>query len=169
MSWPTPSGIVVTAPGVGNHPGRPREDDRRVTNGIVWKIRSGAPWRDAPARHGSWKPIYTRFRRWTLNGTFAELLAAADANAEIDGLASVDSTTVRAPSRRREQKGQPEADSPLASSPTKGYSSRAIYRHLRRRGIAHAIPERSDQQRHRRNRGPLLQPAPAMPLRGHPL
>jgi transposase len=80
--------------------GRPREDDRRVLNGIVWKIRSGAPWRDVPARYGSWKSIYTRFRRWALNGTFDKMLAAAqaqaDANADIDWLVSVDSTIVRA-------------------------------------------------------------------------
>jgi transposase len=80
--------------------GRPREDDRRVLNGIVWKIRSGAPWRDVPARYGSWKSIYTRFRRWALNGTFTNMLAAAqahaDANADIDWLVSVDSTIVRA-------------------------------------------------------------------------
>ncbi|SLM02649.1 transposase [Actinoplanes sp. SE50/110] len=80
--------------------GRPREDDRRVLNGIVWKIRSGAPWRDVPARYGSWKSIYTRFRRWALNGTFTKMLtaahAAADANADIDWLVSVDSTIVRA-------------------------------------------------------------------------
>lgn len=80
--------------------GRPRGDDRRVLNGIVWKIRSGAPWRDVPARYGSWKSIYTRFRRWALDGTFAKMLAAAqvaaDANADINWLVSVDSTIVRA-------------------------------------------------------------------------
>lgn len=80
--------------------GRPRRDDRRVLNGIVWKIRSGAPWRDVPARYGSWKSNYTRFRRWALGGTFAKMLAAAqsaaDANADIDWLVSVDSTIVRA-------------------------------------------------------------------------
>ena len=80
--------------------GRPREDDRRVLNGIVWKIRSGAPWRDVPARYGSWKSIYTRFRRWALDGTFATMLAAAQADADADGdidwLVSVDSTIVRA-------------------------------------------------------------------------
>ncbi|GIF13951.1 hypothetical protein Ate01nite_39830 [Actinoplanes teichomyceticus] len=36
----------------------------------------------------------------------------------------------------------------------KGYSTRAIRRYPRRRGIAHTIPERTDQQKHRRNRGP---------------
>ncbi|WP_240522217.1 transposase, partial [Amycolatopsis vastitatis] len=42
--------------------GRLRSDDRRVLNGIVWKVRSGAPWRDVPARYGSWKAVYTRLR-----------------------------------------------------------------------------------------------------------
>lgn len=80
--------------------GRPRSDDRRVLNGIVWKIRSGAPWRDVPARYGSWQSVYTRFRRWALDGTFGRMLAAvqadADAAGDIDWLVSVDSTIVRA-------------------------------------------------------------------------
>ena len=80
--------------------GRSRQDDRRVMNDIVWKIRSGAPWRDVPARYGSWKSIYTRFRRWALNGTFTRMLAGAHADADaagdIDWLVSVDSTIVRA-------------------------------------------------------------------------
>ncbi len=69
-------------------------------NGIVWKIRSGAPWRDVPGRYGSWKSIYTRFRRWALDGTFTRMLAGAQADADaagdIDWLVSVDSTIVRA-------------------------------------------------------------------------
>jgi transposase len=47
-----------------------------VVTGIAWKIRSGAPWRHVPARSGSWKPIYTRSRRWALNATFATMVAA---------------------------------------------------------------------------------------------
>jgi transposase len=80
--------------------GKPRVDDRRVLNAIVWKIRSGAAWRDLPARYGSWQSVYTRFRRWALDGTFTAMLAgvqaAADAAGDIDWLVSVDSTIVRA-------------------------------------------------------------------------
>lgn len=80
--------------------GRPRVDDRRVLNGIVWKVRAGAAWRDVPACCGSWQSIYTRFRRWALNGTFERMLAGsqadADAAGDIDWLVSVDSTIVRA-------------------------------------------------------------------------
>ncbi|WP_433222440.1 transposase [Microtetraspora malaysiensis] len=54
--------------------GRPQEDDRRVLNGIVWKIRTGVAWRDVPPRYGSWQSLYTRFRRWALDGTFTAML-----------------------------------------------------------------------------------------------
>ncbi|MGA5312437.1 transposase [Micromonospora taraxaci] len=50
--------------------GRPQVDDRQVLNGIVREIRAGAAWRGAPARYGSWHSTYTRFRRWTVDGTF---------------------------------------------------------------------------------------------------
>jgi transposase len=78
--------------------GRPRWDDRRVLNGIVWRIRAGAAWRDLPARYGSWQSVYARFRRWALDGTFTRMLAGvqadADAAGDIDWLVSVDSTIV---------------------------------------------------------------------------
>ncbi|KWW99278.1 Mobile element protein [Carbonactinospora thermoautotrophica] len=37
--------------------GRPRHDDRRVLNGIVWKIRTGVAWRDVPERYGPWQSL----------------------------------------------------------------------------------------------------------------
>ncbi|MFF5638225.1 IS5 family transposase [Streptomyces sp. NPDC012825] len=80
--------------------GRPRLDDRRVLNGIVWKLRTGSAWRDVPERYGPWRTLYTRFRRWALDGTFARMLAAVqaerDAAGDIDWLVSVDSTVARA-------------------------------------------------------------------------
>ena len=80
--------------------GRRRSDDRAVLNGIVWKIRTGVPWRDVPERYGSWQTLYTRFRRWALDGTFTAMLDAIradkDAAGDIDWLVAVDSTVVRA-------------------------------------------------------------------------
>ncbi|MBV1850492.1 transposase [Catellatospora sp. NEAU-YM18] len=51
--------------------GSRRSEDRLVLNGIVWTIRAGAAWHDVPERYGSWQTLYTRFRRWALDGTFA--------------------------------------------------------------------------------------------------
>ncbi|MGW2370606.1 IS5 family transposase [Streptomyces sp. NPDC001667] len=80
--------------------GRPRLDDRMVLNGIVWKFRTGVPWRDVPERYGPWTSLHTRFRRWAADGTFDRMLRAAQARADaagdIDWLVSVDSTIVRA-------------------------------------------------------------------------
>ena len=39
--------------------GVPRVDDRRVLNGIMWVLRSGAPWRDLPERYGPYRPATT--------------------------------------------------------------------------------------------------------------
>ena len=38
--------------------GRPPEDNRNVINGILWRLRTGAPWRDVPEKYGNWNSIY---------------------------------------------------------------------------------------------------------------
>lgn len=80
--------------------GRPRVDDRQVINGMVYKIRTGISWRDLPERYDPWQTVYTRFRRYALDGVFTQALqqvrAEADAAGDIDCLAQIDSTIVRA-------------------------------------------------------------------------
>ena len=81
--------------------GRPNADHRRMLNGILWKLATGAPWRDLPERYGSWHSVYTRFRRWVEAGTWDRVLAAlqrqADAAGQVDWTVHfVDSTVVRA-------------------------------------------------------------------------
>ncbi|WP_443078469.1 IS5 family transposase [Streptomyces sp. NBC_01723] len=202
--------------------GRPRVSDRQVINGMVYKIRTGISWRDLPERYGPWKTVYTRFRRYALDGVFARALqqvqAEADAAGDIDWLVQIDSTIVRAHQHaaatgRKGEHRQDEPDDhalgrsrgglttkihlacdgrgrPLAILLTPGqrhdsicarpllerihiprtgvgrprcrpdqviadkaYSSRGFRAYLRKRGIAHTIPEKTDQRRHRHNRG----------------
>ncbi|MGW2936903.1 transposase [Streptomyces sp. NPDC001156] len=80
--------------------GRLRVDDRRILNGMAFKIRTGITWRDRPERFGPWKTVYTRFRRYALHGVFTralqQLQAWADAAGDIDWLVQIDSTLVRA-------------------------------------------------------------------------
>ena len=81
--------------------GKPRKDDRLVVNGILWKLATGAPWRDLPERYGPWQTVYTRFRRWTLAGVWDRIFAAvqrqADAAGELDwAVHFVDGTVIRA-------------------------------------------------------------------------
>ncbi|MGQ4389044.1 IS5 family transposase [Streptomyces sp. SAS_270] len=74
---------------------------RRIINGILYRQRTGVPWRDLPARCGKWKTVYDRHRRWSADGTwdkiFAAILTDADAEGRIDwSMVSVDSTSCRA-------------------------------------------------------------------------
>jgi transposase len=81
--------------------GRPARDHRTVLGGILWVLRSGAPWRDLPACYGPWQTAYSRFRRWREAGVWDRVLAALQADAAHDGtlddtLAIIDGTSIRA-------------------------------------------------------------------------
>jgi len=83
------------------HTGRPATDHRQIINGILWILRTGAPWRDLPERYGPWQTVYGRFNRWREEGIwqqiFERLLAEADALGNVEWeIHFVDSTTVRA-------------------------------------------------------------------------
>jgi transposase len=75
-------------------------DHRQVLNGILFRTRSGIPWRDLPQRYGPWETVYKRFARWEADGTWAwieaHLRTRADAAGELDWDAQIDSTVVRA-------------------------------------------------------------------------
>ncbi|MHC5832406.1 MAG: transposase, partial [Nostoc sp.] len=43
-------------------------------NGILWILRTGAPWRDLPERYGKWESIATRFYRWQKAGIWQQIL-----------------------------------------------------------------------------------------------
>ncbi|MGW3208672.1 transposase [Streptomyces sp. NPDC001135] len=62
--------------------GRPRVEDRQVVNGMVYKLRTGISWRDLPERYGPWKTVYTRFRRYALDGVFTQALQQVQAQAD---------------------------------------------------------------------------------------
>ncbi len=55
--------------------GVPRVDDRRIVSGIIFVIRNGLRWRDAPAAYGPPKTIYNRFIRWSRMGVFNRIFA----------------------------------------------------------------------------------------------
>lgn len=81
--------------------GRPNEDHRRILNGILWVHRTGAPWRDLPARYGPVGTVSSRFYRWRAAGVWEGVLAGLQAEADAAGgldwdLHFVDATVVRA-------------------------------------------------------------------------
>ncbi|MGW0141737.1 IS5 family transposase [Streptomyces calvus] len=201
--------------------GRPRVEDRQVINGMVYKIRTGISWRDLPERYGPWQTVYTRFRRYALDGVFTWALqqiqpgltrpATSTGWCRSTPPSSAPTNTLPLPAERGQQrqdepddhalgrsrgglttkihlacdgKGRPLAilltpgqrhDSVCAGPllerirvprtglgrprckpdqviADKAYSSRGFRAYLRQRGIAHIIPEKINQRRHRLGR-----------------
>ncbi len=54
--------------------GRPWRDPRDVLNGILWILRTGAPWKDLPARYPSYQTCHRRFQSWRRTGVFERVL-----------------------------------------------------------------------------------------------
>ena len=74
---------------------------RQQFEGVVWRFRSGARWREMPQEFGAWSTVHNRFRQWRDAGVFEALLESLIAEAakrgEVDlSLVSIDSTTTRA-------------------------------------------------------------------------
>src|SRR3712207_7502193 len=63
--------------------GKQWKGHRTVINGILWKLRTGAPWRDLPERYGSWQTCYDRFVRWRRDGTWDRLLRSEEHTSEL--------------------------------------------------------------------------------------
>jgi transposase len=81
--------------------GRPPSDPRQMLNGILWILRTGAPWRDLPERLGPWQTVYDHFSKWRREGVYDRILEALqirlDRNGQIDwDLWCIDGSSVRA-------------------------------------------------------------------------
>lgn len=86
---------------VGKKAGRPPKwTKRQLIDGIRWRTRTGAPWRDVPERYGKWETVYGLFRRWQRDGIWAQIVTNLQTRADSEGLiiwdVSVDSTISRA-------------------------------------------------------------------------
>lgn len=75
--------------------GVPRVDDRRIISGIIFVIRNGLRWRDAPAEYGPPKTIYNRFIRWSRLGVFNKIFAALSAKGGKPAQLMIDATHLK--------------------------------------------------------------------------
>ena len=82
-------------PPTRGHRGRPPLDRRATINGILWRLRTGAPWRDVPERYGNWNSIWRCFRRWCRGGVWEAVAATLAETMGDNRHHSIDSTTVR--------------------------------------------------------------------------
>ena len=76
-------------------------DHRVAFNGILWRLRTGAPWRDLPERYGPWQTVYHRFNSLRKTGLIDRILERLQARLNERGLIDpelfcIDGTNVRA-------------------------------------------------------------------------
>jgi putative transposase len=76
--------------------GIPRVDDRRIVSGIIFVIRNGLRWRDAPVGYGPHKTIYNRFIRWSRLGVFNRIFAELAAKGGKPDRLMIDATHLKA-------------------------------------------------------------------------
>lgn len=75
--------------------GIPRVDDRRVISGIIYVIRYGLQWKDAPTAYGPHKTLYNRFVRWSRAGIFNKIFCELSRQHETNECLMIDATHLK--------------------------------------------------------------------------
>nr|WP_262506136.1 transposase [Streptomyces sp. CB00271] len=122
--------------------GRPWRDHRQVVNGVLWRLRTGAPWRDLPERYGPWQTVYERFARGEADGTWASCWSTSRA------------VTMRRAGWSGPSPSTPRSTGPLAGVPgTRSVSGRVDHQgpSRRRRPGAAAVDCAHTRKRQRRH------------------
>ena len=76
--------------------GVPRVDDRLIVSAIIFVIKNGLRWRDAPRTYGPHKTIYNRFIRWSRLGVFNRILVELAGQAGEPDRIMIDATHLKA-------------------------------------------------------------------------
>ena len=85
--------------------GRPQADNRKLLNGVLWILHTGAPWRDLPEFYGPWQTVYKRFFQWQKDDKFKQLFESVRENPDMQDLC-IDGTYIKAHrSSKKKKKG----------------------------------------------------------------
>ena len=78
--WEIVASILPPDPVREDKRGRPWSEQRKVFNGILWILRTGAPWKDMPPRYGPYQTAHRRFQNWVRSGVIEKILLALAAH-----------------------------------------------------------------------------------------
>jgi len=73
-----------------------RVDDLRVISGIIYVLKHGLQWRDAPVEYGPYKTLYNRFVRWSRMGVFNNIFSELSKVSGADKQFMIDATHLKA-------------------------------------------------------------------------
>ena len=96
LIWLSDEQMARIAPYFPKSHGKPRVDDRRVISGIIYIIRNGLQWKDAPKEYGPHKTLYNRFVRWSRMGVFAKIFLELARTGRLGDTIMIDSTHIKA-------------------------------------------------------------------------
>jgi transposase len=90
--WDRIAPLIIGRPDQKGSTGR---DNRMFVEGVLWIVRTGAPWRDLPEAFGDWNGVFRRFSRWSCKGIWWRIFEAMSDDPDFEYLI-IDSTVVRA-------------------------------------------------------------------------
>src|SRR5215208_6872590 len=109
--------IAPLLPGKASDPGATAQDNRLFLEAVLWRVRTGVPWRDLPSDFGHWNSVFQRFRRWVKGGVFERVFQCLSDEPDFE-YALVNGTIVTAHQKASGAKGDPEpGHRPLARRP----------------------------------------------------
>ncbi len=76
QQWNLVNNILPPDPVRPDKRGRPWSDRRKVLDGVLWILRTGAPWKDLPGRYGPYQTVHRRYQNWVRSGVMEKVLLA---------------------------------------------------------------------------------------------
>ena len=96
--------IAPHLPGKSTDRGVTAADNRLFLEAVLWRVRTGSPWRDLPPAFGNWNSIFRRFRRWAEKGVFDRLFKVLSDDTDFE-YALIDGTIVQVHQKASGAKG----------------------------------------------------------------
>ena len=96
--------IAPLLPGKVTDRGVTARDNRLFLEAVLWRVRTGLPWRDLPAEFGHWNSVFQRFRRWVRAGVFERIFTCLSGEPDFE-YALIDGTIVTAHQKATGAKG----------------------------------------------------------------
>jgi transposase len=96
--------VASLLPGKASDSGVTAKDNRLFLEALLWRVRTGLPWRDLPREFGRWNSIFQRFRRWARAGVFERIFERLSDAPDFE-YALVDGTIVSAHQKASGAKG----------------------------------------------------------------
>jgi transposase len=96
--------VASLLPGKASDSGVTAKDNRLFLEAVLWRVRTGLPWRDLPGEFGHWNSVFQRFRRWARAGVFERLFAGLSGEPDFE-YALIDGTIVTAHQKASGAKG----------------------------------------------------------------